>query len=136
MIFGVLPREQVNVRDPLGVKRCLVAAARCPRDLREMESIGPIHKVQQLAEARAGADTVDRQGVIAEPADHIEIDHGGGLAERHDRIIDIVHAAPEAPFLAREKNEDDAAAKLFGRRASARATSNTTASPEALSSAP
>ena len=109
----MLAREEVDVRDPLRVERGLVAAARSPRDLREMESIGPIDLVQQRGEARAGAHAVDRQGILAEPADHVEVDHGGGLAHGHDRIVHIMAAAPKAPFLAREENEDHRAAELL-----------------------
>ena len=73
----------------------------------------PIHLVQQLAEARAGAHAVDRQGVLAEPADHVEVDHGGGLAHGHDGIVHVVAAAPKTPFLAREENEDHRAVQLL-----------------------
>ena len=132
----MLARKEVDVRHPLGIERGLVAAARRPGDLREMEAVGPIDLVQERAEARARAHAVDRQGVLAEPADHVQVDHGDGLADGHDGIVHIVAAAPKPPFLAREKKEDTVRCSFCGRWARVRAISSTTASPEALSSAP
>ena len=58
------------------------------------------------------------------------------LFQRQDGIVHVVAAAPKPPLLARKEDEQHRASRPLRCRASVRATSNTTASPEALSSAP
>ena len=48
---------------------------------------------------------------VHEPVDP-EIDHRRGLAHGHDGVVYVMAAAPKAPFLAREENENHRAAKF------------------------
>ena len=55
----------------------------------------------------------DRQLVILQPPDHIEIDHRDGLVEREDGIVDVKVRAEQALFLAAEGDEDERAFIVF-----------------------
>ena len=85
----------------------MVAGPEATRFLGRLKSAGGHKPIDERVEPGAGAGAMHHDLVAVEPPHHVEVDHGGGVGQRHRSVRRVVGAAEQAPFLAREGHEED-----------------------------
>ena len=82
-----------------------------------------------------GALAADVEGLLANAADHVEVDHGDDFVQRDGRMLDEILRSDQAFLFGGETDEEDGPGRC-GCVRSREANSRTVDVPEALSSAP
>ena len=105
--------EEMQSRNPTLVKGEMVPHRRAAVDLFQLQRRLAVGAIQERVELLRRPGAEDRQLVIAEPADHVKVQHGHRIRHREQRVFDVILAAHQPFLLAAETDEDQPSSRLL-----------------------